>query len=169
MKTSEVSQLFCTPGEQTLTQIFDKALSNMVEPYLLREFYNWDAGPILRWDGQYKIAAKTTNDPLVEGEINTLIFVQGTHDQILAANFMDAESSVSLFIAVKPEYILQQPAMLPRAKRKILDDNMADNKIKSVECTGAWIRTRSICPNPERHQGLMQKTSARTPRIKKKI
>ena len=86
MKASEVSQLFRTPGEQTLTRIFDKAF-NMVEPYLLCEFYSWDAGPILRWDGQYKIAAKTTNDPLAKGEINTLLFVQGTHGQILAANF----------------------------------------------------------------------------------
>jgi len=143
MKTSEVSQLFCTPGEQTLARIFNKALSNMVEPYLLREFYNWDAGPILRWDGQYKIAPKTTNDPLVEGEINTLLFVQGTHELI---SWM--LSPVCLFL-----YVPQQPAMLPRAKRKILDDNMGDNKIKSVKCTGAWIHTRSICPNPERHQG----------------
>eukprot|EP00978_Attheya_sp_CCMP212_P018964 scaffold52547_cov57-Attheya_sp.AAC.2 len=40
-------------------------------------------------------------------------------------------SSLPPFIAVKPEYILQQPEMLPWAKRKILDDNIADNKIKS--------------------------------------
>eukprot|EP00978_Attheya_sp_CCMP212_P020970 scaffold60718_cov59-Attheya_sp.AAC.2 len=96
---SEVSQLFRTPGnasgEQTLARIFDKAF-NMVEPYLLHEFYSWDAGPILRWDGQCKIAAKTTNDPLAEGEIKTLLFVQGTHGQILATNFMDAESSENI-------------------------------------------------------------------------
>ena len=91
MKTSEVSQLYRTPGEPTLPRIFDK-----VDSYLLREFYSWDAGPIFHWDGQYKIAAKTTNDPLTEGEINTLLFVQGTHGQILAANFMDAESSENI-------------------------------------------------------------------------
>jgi hypothetical protein len=114
MKTSEVSQLFCTPGEQTLARIFNKALSNMVEPYLLREFYSWDAGPILRWDGQYKIAAKTTNDPRTEGEIKTLLFVQGTHGQILAANFMDAESGEnvqrSLFIIRRRLLYLFGPA-----------------------------------------------------------
>jgi hypothetical protein len=62
-------------------------------------------------------------------------------------------SNLPRFIAVKPEYIPQQPAMLPRAKRKIVDDDMADNKIKSVEYMGTWIHTRSIWPNPERHQG----------------
>jgi hypothetical protein len=68
----------------------------MVEPYFLHEFYNGDAGPILRWDGQYKLAAKTSNNPLPESEINTLLFVQGTHGQILAINFMDAESSENI-------------------------------------------------------------------------
>eukprot|EP00978_Attheya_sp_CCMP212_P000604 scaffold1173_cov37-Attheya_sp.AAC.3 len=36
------------------------------------------------------------------------------------------------FIAVKPEYIPEQPAMLPRAKRKMSDCDMADIKKKTI-------------------------------------
>lgn len=86
----ELHAIFKPLTAPMLTRLFDKAYT-WLEPYFLRDLFSWEAGQILRWDGQYKVAAKIKNDPELGDEANALLLCMGEWGQILSGVFCNSE------------------------------------------------------------------------------
>jgi len=79
-------KVFKPPGKDKLTDVFSK-MFQLVHEYLLRDLYNRTPGLCIKWDGTYKYAKMTMQDPEAAEEIHVLCILFGQYGHILSFAF----------------------------------------------------------------------------------
>lgn len=84
------NKLFNPPGKDKLGDVFDK-MFQLVHPYLLRDLYNRTPGLCIKWDGTYRYAKMTLQDPESGEDIKVLCILFGQYGHILSFAFSKDE------------------------------------------------------------------------------
>jgi hypothetical protein len=90
LNSANFKKFFSACGRQKLSSIFDAGF-DLIYPHLKRDLFSRPPGRVIRWDGTFRYAKITMDDPEGDETIKCLIVVWGEHGHALTWAFCDAE------------------------------------------------------------------------------